>query len=597
MNCCDMRNKFIKLSFLAVASLLLLIILFRIFWYPKITYYQAVEIEVQAEDSLAYGSVYAVSSLGKTIPFSNLKGKNVFTLKPSFLKSIHIDLTNNYDKNLFVKIKIGDKIFAQNLSNETIWLKEKNNNGSQSFVFNGKVEKVFFNVLFSLFYWSIVRKFILISVSLFSILLILWLLRSRKESFKIYFSKKNKFQIIKIFSNSVLLSIAFAWFFIWFFGIKKHGLANIGFWDGILSMIFLFVFLHLVLYLIFLVLSPKFQKKRVNFSILLNALFFAFLLTEIVLRIMGVNANYYERTANTYGPSNYDDGFVEEIFVRKPNDTVSFQTSEFDYFRTTNSLGFCEREFDTTKCDSVFRIFAVGDSYTEGMGVEADATWPNYLFDNLENKSFNVEVFNAGIVGSDPVFAYKIIENILIDFAPDLIILSVNQSDISDAIFRGGMSRFNSDGSVQYNKSPWWEPIFATNYSLRLLMMQGLGYDYHLLSPKQQEKAFENAVFDNFVAIEMVHKFLEKKAVEFFVVFNPISAEVLEGKYFILDRLIDKLQDNNIAFLDLLPQFVEIVNNENINDYFWELDGHYKTQGNKFLADEICKFLVDEIEK
>ena len=76
-----------------------------------------------------------------------------------------------------------------------------------------------------------------------------------------------------------------------------------------------------------------------------------------------------------------------------------------------------------------------------------------------------------------------------------------------------------------------------------------------------------------------------------------MSAEVVAGNYFVIGRLIDKLRDNNIAFLDLLPQFVKIINNENINDYFWKLDGHHKPKGNKLMADEIYKFLLDEIEK
>ena len=193
--------------------------------------------------------------------------------------------------------------------------------------------------------------------------------------------------------------------------------------------------------------------------------------------------------------------------MRKPNDTVSFQTSEFDYFRTTNSLGFCEREFDTTKCDSVFRIFAVGDSYTEGMGVEADATWPNYLFDNLENKSFNVEVFNAGIVGSDPVFAYKIIENILIDFAPDLIILSVNPSDISDAIFRGGMSRFKTVLCNTISRRGGSQ--FCNCYSL---VAYDAGTWIRLSSVVlETRKAYEHAVYDNFVAIEMIQNLFKRE--------------------------------------------------------------------------------------
>ena len=65
-----------------------------------------------------------------------------------------------------------------------------------------------------------------------------------------------------------------------------------------------------------------------------------------------------------------------------------------------NRYGFRGDDFDIRT--SRPRVVAVGDSYTEGIGVEEEESWPAVLADRLSPDG-DVEVLNLGDAGSAPV--------------------------------------------------------------------------------------------------------------------------------------------------------------------------------------------------
>ena len=101
-----------------------------------------------------------------------------------------------------------------------------------------------------------------------------------------------------------------------------------------------------------------------------------------------------------------------------------------------NSHGFRGNEILEKKSQNTYRIFAVGGSTTYGTGINDNETWPAYLqnkFDEL-NIGKNVEVINAGIQGANSNVEKKMIENKIVRFDPDLILMydGVNDSRIID---------------------------------------------------------------------------------------------------------------------------------------------------------------------
>ena len=100
---------------------------------------------------------------------------------------------------------------------------------------------------------------------------------------------------------------------------------------------------------------------------------------------------------------------------------------------TINTLGFRGDEFFSIKPPDTYRIFMVGGSTVFGAGATSDETTiPGYLQYLLNEKDFgfDIEVVNSGIQGADSNTELKSIEQKLVRFSPDLIIIYDGWNDL-----------------------------------------------------------------------------------------------------------------------------------------------------------------------
>ena len=100
---------------------------------------------------------------------------------------------------------------------------------------------------------------------------------------------------------------------------------------------------------------------------------------------------------------------------------------------TINTLGFRGSEFSEIKPSNTYRIFMVGGSTMFGAGATSDdTTIPGYLQQLLNEKEFgfDIEIINSGIQGADSNTELKFIEQKLITFSPDLIIIYDGWNDL-----------------------------------------------------------------------------------------------------------------------------------------------------------------------
>ena len=100
---------------------------------------------------------------------------------------------------------------------------------------------------------------------------------------------------------------------------------------------------------------------------------------------------------------------------------------------TINTLGFRGAEFFTVKPLDTYRIFMVGGSTMFGAGATSDKTTiPGYLQQLLNEKDFgfDIEVINSGIQGADSYAELKLIEQKLVRFSPDLVIIYDGWNDL-----------------------------------------------------------------------------------------------------------------------------------------------------------------------
>ncbi len=91
----------------------------------------------------------------------------------------------------------------------------------------------------------------------------------------------------------------------------------------------------------------------------------------------------------------------------------------------TNSHGLRDRERPVEKGPNVFRIAALGDSFTFGHGVGGDETWPSVLERTLEDRigSSRFEVINYGVEGYSARDEAIVLQHKVMQWHPDMVIL------------------------------------------------------------------------------------------------------------------------------------------------------------------------------
>ena len=100
---------------------------------------------------------------------------------------------------------------------------------------------------------------------------------------------------------------------------------------------------------------------------------------------------------------------------------------------TINSMGFRGDEFSIEKSENIFRIFMLGGSTMFGHGATSDhTTIPGYTQQLLAqyDDGFEIEVINAGIQGADSFTEVELIENKLLNYDPDMIIIYDGWNDL-----------------------------------------------------------------------------------------------------------------------------------------------------------------------
>jgi hypothetical protein len=99
-------------------------------------------------------------------------------------------------------------------------------------------------------------------------------------------------------------------------------------------------------------------------------------------------------------------------------------SSEFDIAVQLNEHGFRDQAFAAKKAPSATRICVLGDSFTFGYGVEANAAYSRQLAQILQGRGYDVEVYNLGIPGTATVFQYQLMQKFLY-LRPDIVILGI----------------------------------------------------------------------------------------------------------------------------------------------------------------------------
>ena len=332
-----------------------------------------------------------------------------------------------------------------------------------------------------------------------------------------------------------------------------------------------------------------------NVFLLCTSVLFLFFLLETVLIMTGTYLTYMERLNHAYvSPYAYANSSPYNVWptAGKPHWLTK---PEYSYSRPTNSLGFADMEWPKSKRPGEKRILALGDSFTEGDGASYDSSYVAIFRQCLRAAGDSSYIMNAGICGSDPCNNYIIYRDLLQPYQPNVIIQSMGSGDlIAEILLRGGMERFQKDGTVKFRPAPWWEPIYAESYLSRIFF-RSAGYTELLRkkdpSPPEIERITKSAMdlFDAYADL------CRKNGTKLFIVLHPERNEVDNNQYnYNFTALIDHLRNtDHIEVLDLLPLYRSYIeaHHSHSADYFWKMDGHHNSKGYQMMAETTCQGL------
>jgi len=333
----------------------------------------------------------------------------------------------------------------------------------------------------------------------------------------------------------------------------------------------------------------RLPRRKQGMAAAMAVLLSVFLL-ESILRWTGSYDSYSERIGGRYG-SPYDpitrtpwvlDSGVGRIYRD--------DRPEFSFEVRTNREGVRDIEHPIDKPEGEYRIVALGDSFTMGIGAEFEDSWPRVLQRRLQENggAERIRVLCGGVSASDPVFAYQLLRRRLLKYGPDLVILMVNESDITDIMVRGGMDRFDTGGMMRKTRSPAIEWYFARSHLVRAVMMTFGGYDFLLLRPPERLER-QKATLPVFVEVAEALKTLgDQYGFDCLFAAQPCTWTAVErNRAYSSNTVRTEMSAKGIPYADLTEPFLAAIDRTGSAPYSWPIDGHYNAKGYEILAEAV----------
>lgn len=328
--------------------------------------------------------------------------------------------------------------------------------------------------------------------------------------------------------------------------------------------------------------------KRVilNISVLIVTL----IVIEESLRASGLLLTIFEYNGGTHAPQ-FNEKRETWFHTWSPNSIINYEQKEFQYIYKINEWGNREKttDFFIDKNKDAIKIVCLGDSFTEGDGAPYDSSWVRSL-EHLLNKNGirNYLLYNAGNSGSDVFYNYIQLKERLLKIEPDVVLELINDSDIYDVVYAGGLERFNKDGTVSYKTGRKWEKLYIHSHIVRLFVRVFLGYDSLLMNKKDKKEAIDKIIMQ----VQRTKKLCEEKNIRYLAFFHPTPRNIREGKQEEITCLEQKFKTLNYVS-SLTDEMENEFSNLNVSRYSWVENYHF----NSYDYWEMGKFIYEKLRE
>jgi lysophospholipase L1-like esterase len=288
--------------------------------------------------------------------------------------------------------------------------------------------------------------------------------------------------------------------------------------------------------------------------------------------------------------------------------SVSFEDNA--WYRN-NQDGIRDRDFSRTKSSGAFRIAAVGDSGTFGLGLELKDTWPKQLETELQKTRSQIEVINFGVMGYNTTQEAERIQEKVLGYSPDLIIIGYCLNDIGvlsrERTVLSSYKGYHSFLTTGFGLLDGLLPHFKTylliknrlflkktnadtrpQYSKDGLKVLKKGYSGFLLDAYQQPENWNDLT----TAFAKIRRLTQPQIPVLFVIYPELN-DLSRYLFTEIHDMVKKLcLQNGFLVLDPLADFLSYKSQD---VRISEANPHPNALGNKIYAQAISRYLKGSI--
>lgn len=292
----------------------------------------------------------------------------------------------------------------------------------------------------------------------------------------------------------------------------------------------------------------------------------------------------------------------------------------------TNSLGFKDKSIrDISLTPDKYRIVFMGDSFTEGIGVDYENTFVGLIDAGLSKKG--IEVLNAGVAGYSPIIYWRkvkyLIENVGLRF--NQLVVFIDLSDAQDEVIYYCLDE--SGNVVMYSAREQWPAeekvekyyktlyerfhVFTKNNSILLYTLlhapRVLFFPNESAPPTLELRSwtFDDKLYKEYgeqglremqLYMDKLYDLIKRNNIKLTVAVYPHPCNIMSQDLNSIQATFwgKWCKRHDVNFINYFPYFVT-GNTENdrkqvVDKYFIKNDVHWNEKGHRLIAD---MFLAD----
>jgi hypothetical protein len=174
----------------------------------------------------------------------------------------------------------------------------------------------------------------------------------------------------------------------------------------------------------------------------------------------------------------------------------------------------------------------------------------------------------------------------------------MNTSDVGDILIRGGMERFQSDGTLSYRAPPRWEWLYSLSFIVRHVVHDALGYNRFLIKKSRERSEAVKAVETLKSSTAALQSLCTDHRIQLMIVTHPMEHEVRQGRYAYdeFGRWVADLEkDGRLPFLDLLGDYAArgTITTATARRFYWPIDLHHNPAGYEVMGEAIARRITE----